>query len=209
MKFLLKRWDHLVLLIGWLALAVSMTGCGSFGGDSANHASTTTTDIPVEPVGPLRVEDQVSVIFSGVANAPDKYDGRVKEDGTISLSLIGDIQAKGLTPGQLEKAIRDAYLSKKYYKETLNVTVNSESRFYSVSGEVRNPSRQVHSGKITFVSAIASASGFTDFARKTKVQIIRSNGAIEYVNYEKALKDPSKDVQIYPGDRIIVIRRRL
>jgi protein involved in polysaccharide export with SLBB domain len=208
MKFLLKRLNHLFLLIGMLGATVLLSGCDTFsGGHSGNTAGVPQNDSKIEDVSPLRVDDAIIVTFSGVTSAPEKFDGRVKEDGTISLALIGNVEVKGLTPGQLEKAIREKYLEAKLFKNTLNVTVNAESRSFSISGEVRNPSRQVHSGKMTILSAIASAGGFTDFANKKKVQIIRVNGSSEFVNCTKALKNATLDVPIFPGDRIIVPRR--
>ena len=61
---------------------------------------------------------------------------------------------------------------------------------------------------MTVLKAIQSASDFTDFAKKKKVQLTRSNGRKkETINCEKARQDPKLDLPIYPGDNIYVPRR--
>ena len=206
MKFLLKRLKALLLLAGALGTAVFFVGCAS-PEKEINAALAADAGGALSDTGRLRVDDALSIAFSGVPIPPEKFDGRIKEDGTVRLSLIGDVMAKGKTTGELEKEIRQQYLTNNYYKPSLNVTVNAESRAFYVGGEVNNRSRQVHTGKITLMGAITAASGFTDFANKKKVLIIRVDGKKEYVNCVKALKDPKLDVEIYPGDRIWVPRR--
>ena len=203
MKFLHKQLNALLCLVGVLGGVVFFTGCAS--PEKEINAALAAGD-PGD-TGRLRVDDALSIVFSGVPMPPEKFDGRIKEDGTVRLSLIGDVVAKGKTTGELEKEIRQEYLTKGYYKATLNVTVNAESRAFIVLGEVYNRSRQVHTGKITVLGAIAAAGGFTDFANKKNVLIIRVDGKKEHVNCVKALKDTKLDIEVYPGDRIIVPRR--
>lgn len=159
----------------------------------------------IDPQGRLNVGDYVSVSFSGVTTPPEKFDGKIKEDGTISLPLIGSVSANGKTTGELEDLIRSRYVPK--YFNNLNVVVNSENRYYSVAGEVKMPSRQIYIGRTTVLSAVASAGGFTDFAAKHRVQLIRSDGKTLVVDCKKALKKPELDLEVYPLDRIWVPRR--
>lgn len=123
----------------------------------------------------------------------------------ISLPLIGSVKVLGMTTAELEKKLHDLYVPKYFIQ--LSVNVNSENRFVYVQGEVNNKSRQVYSGRITVLGAIAASGGFTDFAKKTKVRVIRGNGKIVYVNCDKALDNPTLDIEIFPGDKIIVPRR--
>lgn len=186
-----------------VCVLVALTGCGSM----KNSATKENTDQNTALMGSgrLQVEDSVTVVFSGSPNPPDKFEGRVKQDGMISLPFVGTVQVVGMTTAELEKKLHDLYVPK-FFRQ-LSVNVNSENRFVYVQGEVNNRSRQVYSGRITVLGAIAAAGGFTDFAKKSKVQIIRSNGKIVYVNCVKALDDPTLDLEIYPGDRIVVPRR--
>jgi len=56
------------------------------------------------------------------------------------------------------------------------------------------------------VRAISVAGGFTDFAKRTKVQLTH-NGKTQIINVDKAIRDPRLDVPVYPGDTIYVPRR--
>lgn len=191
-----------VVFLGFRLTAVWLLvmGCQT----PANKAARAGASVE-ESLGRLRPDDLVSVVFSGAPAPPDRFDGRVKEDGHISLPLVGIVLAAGKSTGELEKEIRDLYVPRFYVN--LNVNVNSENRYFFVDREVKKPDRIVHSGKITVLQAIASAGGFTDFANKKKVQLIRANGEIHRVNCIKAQANPELDLPVFPGDKIIVPRR--
>ena len=135
--------------------------------------------------------------------------GRIKEDGHISLAYItNDVVAVGKTTAQLEKAIQELYVPR--FFNHLTVNVNTENRWFFVDGEVRTPNRLIYSGKMTVLGAIASAGGFTDFANKRKVQLIRGkDGSTLTQDCFKAKKKSDLDLTVYPGDKIIVPRRRI
>jgi protein involved in polysaccharide export with SLBB domain len=133
---------------------------------------------------------------------PQKIDQTVREDGSISLILGQRAIAAGKTVVQLQNEIHDLYVPRYYTKLTVNI--RREFRFYFVGGEVKNPSKQAYTGDMTVIKAIQSAGDFTVFANKKKIQIIRTNGKQDKVNYYDAIKNPKLDLPIYPGDRIIV-----
>jgi protein involved in polysaccharide export with SLBB domain len=54
------------------------------------------------------------------------------------------------------------------------------------------------------LSAITAAGGFNNFAARTRVQLTRQDGKIFLLNCKKALKDPSLDLEVFPGDRVFV-----
>ena len=83
-------------------------------------------------------------------------------------------------------------------------TIYSDTRVYSVGGQVRSPGRQVYVGATTVTKAIQSAGDFTDFAAGNRVQLTRADGKIILVNSVKAARDPSLDPPVYPGDKIVV-----
>lgn len=97
----------------------------------------------------------------------------VRPDGKISLPLIGDIQAAGLTPNQLREAVVKRL---KEYQENAVVsvivqTINSYRIF--VVGEVRSAGTYVLKNRTTVLQAISLAGGFTQFASKNKIVLIR------------------------------------
>ncbi len=191
--------------IALLGILILPTGCAS-GGSGANkpgrigvlpnHGQTDTTYSP---------GDKVIIEFDN--GLPANWQQVVREDGSISLPLITDrvLIAAGKRKGELEEEIRKIYVPSILRRLTVNI--RSEERSYFVNGEVRTPGQKPHTGLITAVKAVAAAGGFTDFAKRTDVEIIRANGEVLHVNINQALKDPSLDVPVYPGDTVHVNRR--
>jgi polysaccharide export outer membrane protein len=175
-------------------------------------ASAGTTSSPPGTIGGpilsrsdiLSVGDSIKVIFSDLPTPMLPFEERVKEDGTITLLQNQTFKAVGKTRGDLEKEIRTRYVPDFY--RNLTVTIQPQERFYFVDGEVKEPNRQIYLGRMTVLKAIASCRGFTDFAKKTEVRIIRADGTTLIVNCKKALKDPRLDLEIFPGDTINVPR---
>ncbi len=153
----------------------------------------------------LHQGDQISVIFSGIEPAPQPHVERIKEDGTITLPLIGAVKAVDRSPGEVQKEIHDLYVPKYYVR--LTVTVTPADRYFFVSGEVKGPGRQVYAGETTVTKAIASAGDFTDWANKKKVKLTRADGTSITVNVLKANEDPTADPVVFPGDKIHVPRK--
>jgi protein involved in polysaccharide export with SLBB domain len=190
----------------WLAMggAVWM----AFGGVGCQTApDVSKLDLPggPDPSGHLQPNDPLAISFSGVTNPPDRFDGKIDELGYIHLAYLNPILATGKTTAELQKEIHDLYVPGIFVR--LSVNVDSPNRWFYVLGEVHSPSRQVHAGQMTILRAIATAGGFTDFARKTRVQLIRANNKTIVINCEKARDNPTLDLPVYPGDKIYVPRR--
>ncbi len=152
--------------------------------------------------------DTVNIVFSDLPSPQPPFEGQVKGDGTITLFLNQTFTVAGKTRGQLEKEIRAAYVPKFFKYMTVTIKPKDATQFYYVGGEVRAPGRQVYIGKMTVTKAIQSCGDFTDFAKKSKVQLTRAGGKrTEVIDGVKALRDPNLDVEIYPGDKIHVPRR--
>jgi len=171
------------------------------------------TTSSVSPDGPgrapsvdLRPGDLVVVTFSGVEPLIPPHEEKIKDDGTVTLALIGSVKAEGKTPGQLQKDIRALYVPK-YYTESLNVTVRSQDRYFYVGGEVKANNRYPWVEGMTVVKAIQNAGGFTEWARTSRVRVTRQDGKTFTVNYDKALENSKFDAPIYPDDSINVPRR--
>ena len=153
----------------------------------------------------FHVGETLTVIFSGTPTPLDSHEETVREDGNITLSLIGSIRAVGKTAGELQDEIHDRYVPQ--YFTRLTVTVKPGDLVYYVRGEVKGAGRQLYVGEITVSKAIASAGDFTDFANHNNVLIIRANGERLTVDCDAALHDSSKDPKIFPGDQIVISRR--
>jgi protein involved in polysaccharide export with SLBB domain len=170
-------------------------------------APATTGSSFVSQPSVFHVGDSLTVVYTDTPQPTPMFQGKVKDDGTITLLLNHKFMAAGKTPGQLEEEIR-AYYVPNYFKY-LTATVNQveSTQWYYVYGEVRIPNRQIHNHSLRLLQAITSAGGFTDFAKRTKVKVTRVDGRSLEVNCNKAQSDPRLDVEIYPGDTIYVPRK--
>jgi len=62
-------------------------------------------------------------------------------------------------------------------------------------------------GRMTVLRAIDTAGGFTDFAQRKKIEVRRASGQKLTVNWYDAVKNPSKDPEVFPNDQIIVHKK--
>ena len=210
-KDLMLRAKTIMTWSSLLITAVFLTGCVSNSNGSlqppasqkvSNKDQTSAiSEVPSSDL--LEPGNPVTISFSGLSTVPLPFTCRIREDGTITPPYLNkQIKAAGKTIGALEQELEKEYVPKIY--RTINVTIRTAERFYFVGGEVRQPSRQPYIGRITVSQAIQSAGDFTDFADQRKVRVFRSNNKVEIVDCKAALEDPTKDVLIYPGDRIVV-----
>ncbi len=155
----------------------------------------------------LRVGDSLTITFTDTPTLIPAFEGKIREDGTITLTLNQTFKAAGKTPGALEREIRACYVPNYYKYMTVTVSQMESTRWYYVDGEVKVPAREIYNSRITVLQAIASAGGFTDFAKKTKVTLTRVDGRTQIENCVKALNNPSLDLEVYPGDKVHVPRK--
>ena len=201
--------------VGLVVAGVMLTGCYSSANDpifsdnplssEAPGAGATTGPAGSEAVARFHVGDTVTVTLTGLPEQIEPHQEPIKEDGTITMPSIGRIQAAGRTAGELQNEIHDLYVPK-YYRH-LTVTVNTGDRVYYVTGEVRQPGRQIYAGQMTVTKAITTVGGFTDFANHKKVWLVRASGQRLKVNCDKAFQDPTLDPMVYPNDQVQVLRR--
>jgi polysaccharide export outer membrane protein len=155
----------------------------------------------------LHINDVVMITFTDVPTLMMPIDQRIRDDGKVLLLQNQTFVFAGKKIGDLEQEIRAAYVPKYFKTMTVSVQKKPDTQFYFVGGEVKASGRQVYITSITVLGAIKSAGDFTDFARKTKIQLRRANGHILYVNGKAALKDPKLDLEVYPGDNVTVPRK--
>jgi polysaccharide export outer membrane protein len=132
----------------------------------------------------------------------------VRPDGMISMPLLGDVQAAGLTPLQLADQIANKL---KKYMQDPNVSVvmsQINSKKVYLIGEVTRPNPIDMTPGMTLLEAISSAGGLTVYANPKKIYILRTEGDKHLkvaVFYKAALKgDSSFNIILKPGDTIVV-----
>jgi protein involved in polysaccharide export with SLBB domain len=209
-----KKWaDRWVQWCGALGVLLLLVGCqsnspnGDFSKMGAAGGAADGTNSVATPMDLISVGDTLMISFADLPIVTLPEEQRVKEDGSISLMQNQNFEAKGKTRGQLEREIRERYVPRFFKNMTVSVRHKQDTQFYFVDGEVKMANRQVYISRTTVLKAIASAGGFTDFAKKTKVKLTRVDGRIYVINCNKALSDPRLDLEVYPGDRIMVPRR--
>jgi polysaccharide export outer membrane protein len=155
-------------------------------------------------VAVFRVGDTVMVTFSGGPDQIPDHEEGIKEDGNITLDLIGKIYAKGKTAGELQDEIQTNYVPKFYRRLTVTVR-SSADRVYYIGGQINHPGTQPYIGDTTVSKAIQAAGDFNDFASHTVI-LTHAGGKPIKVNVENVKAGKEVDPPVYPGDQIDVPR---
>ena len=134
----------------------------------------------------------------------------VSSDGSISMPLIGDVRADGVTKDQLAKAIADklaaSVLNTPPALDEISITVvRNNSKKYYVLGGVARPGEFPLNGQTTVLDALSLALPFHDFANPTKIYVLRNGKQLKF-NYKEVIKGKKmeQNYQLQSGDRIVV-----
>ncbi|MCA9500059.1 MAG: polysaccharide biosynthesis/export family protein [Nitrospira sp.] len=198
-----KVW-HVVAAMGVVALSLFSAGC-------------LKPDVMVSPGQPeegffLGPEDVIDVV---VWKNPDlSKEVVIRPDGKISLPLIGDIPAQGRTADQLAKDLAERF---KAFKENPSVSVNVvsvNSYFVFMVGEVNKPGKLQLKSYTTILQALSLAEGFTQFASRNDLRVVRSmvdeNGKMKELRiplrYDDLISEEGGvyNITLKTGDTVIV-----
>jgi len=187
-----------------LAVLVCASACSWVHGEETAPRSVTAVHDEYQ-VGP---DDVLSIVVwkqpdISVAQIP------VRPDGRLSLPLVGEIQVRGLTTRQIKEVVTERL--KEYVTEP-NVTVIVLQVHYPVAyliGEVNRPGPVPIRQDTTVLQLISMAGGFTNFADRDNVKILRREGGKDYrlkFDYPAVVKGkhPEQNLVVRPGDVILV-----
>jgi polysaccharide export outer membrane protein len=162
-----------------------------------------TSSVPAGYV--IGVDDVLSIVYW--RDKDMTTDVVVRPDGMISLPLLNDIMAAGLTP----TALRDRLMAEsKLFVKDPNVTVvvrQINSRKVFITGEVAKPGPYQVTSPITVIDLIAMAGGLTQYAHRKKIIILvndRGKRTTRKFNYNDIGKNPSQNIELKPGDTVVV-----
>jgi polysaccharide biosynthesis/export protein len=134
----------------------------------------------------------------------------VRSDGRISLPLVGEVQAAGRTPLQLEQDIASRLRNYIAAPEVTVMVQEIHSEKFNILGQVAKPGSYSLEVATTVLDAIAAAGGFRDFANQKGIYILRQNSGggesrIAF-NYKKVIKgkNPQQNIKLEPRDTIVV-----
>lgn len=209
MKIAAKNWLAMVGLLALLAVGISASGENKRSGRTApgSDVATTTEASGAGEAFVIGPEDVLQISVWKETELSEQVP--VRSDGKISLALLNDVQAAGLTPMQLAEAITEKL--KKYISDPqVSVVVRQiNSRKYYVLGEVKKPGVFPLSATMTVLQALSAANGFNDFADTTKIYVLRQeNGKpVKYsFNYKQVIKGEAiqQNRLLQPNDTIVV-----
>lgn len=194
-------------------------------------AQSTTPPPPASRTGPVGTSgaSPAAVISAGASTANDyrlaagdklrievykdaqlSQSLQVRPDGKVTLPLIGDVPAAGRTAVELRDAIVGAL--KEYITNPVVtvIVVEASPQVVYITGEVNKPGAlPLMNGRMSVLQALAMAGGFTDFANKKDVRILRKGAAgmqtLKF-NYKDAIDDGNarEPLQLQAGDTVIV-----
>ncbi|MCU1337178.1 MAG: polysaccharide export protein [Bryobacterales bacterium] len=175
----------------------------------APRVTTAGTDSTVQPVDPktyligpedvLRIEVFRDQDFSRPVN--------VRPDGKITLPLIGDLQAEGLTPERLNAQIKEALSQYMNSPEVSTSVLAVNSKAFTVTGRVNRVGRWPLVTPLRVFDAIGLAGGFQEFANEKNIQIIRGAQRLtfNYRDYVKGKKEAlDQNIWLQNGDTVVV-----
>jgi polysaccharide export outer membrane protein len=131
---------------------------------------------------------------------------QIRPDGKITLPLVGDVPAAGRTSLELRDAIASSLTEYMKSPTVTVIVVETTPQVVYVTGEVAKPGAlTLSAGKLSVLQAIAMAGGFTDFANRKDITILRGTQKIKF-NYKDALSDDNKrePPQLQPGDTVVI-----
>ncbi len=134
----------------------------------------------------------------------------VRSDGKISLPLVGELQASGQTPRQLEQEITKKLQSYISEPEVTVIVTDSKSQKINIMGMVSKPGAYLLTSSTTVLDAIAMAGGFKDFAKQKSIYVLRqgTDGAEKRIpfNYKEVIKGKNSDqnIRLQAGDTLVV-----
>lgn len=134
----------------------------------------------------------------------------VRSDGRISLPLVGEVQASGQTPRQLQEAIAKKLQSYISEPDVAVIVQEVRSHRFNVLGQVNHPGTFLLTNTTTVLDGIAVAGGFKDFAKQKSIYVLRqnSNGSQSRLpfNYKDVVKGKhiEQNIKLEARDTIVV-----
>lgn len=179
----IRRVSHFLLAAGLACLAAGPVGCRSAAPKVLDPGLYEEPDDRVE----LAPGDEIEVKF--FYSSPLNDIQKIRADGNISLQLVGEIKAAGLTPAELEKDLTARYV-KLVEKPDLAVILRTQnSRVVYVGGAVKEPGQIEMIPRFTILQAVMKAGGFdTEYAEVRRVVVIRQLDG-KYVGYPLDLEN--------------------
>lgn len=198
-----RRWIAIFLSLPGLIIAAEPAASGAHV-PARPIATVVASENPSYIIGPGDVL-QIDVWKEPDASAPAAL---VRSDGIVSLPLIKEVKASGLSPLQLQQEIT-ARLSKLVRDPDVTVIVKEirSQKIYMI-GAVRKEGPIAFGAPITLLQAVAEAGGLTEFAKRKKIYVLRKENSKEVrirCDYSAMLRgEAANNMVLKPGDTVVV-----
>src|SRR5579859_3272597 len=213
----LRKWLHVAAAICLVSFSVSAQALGQARkdiksdsahvlatGEASSQPSTPTTTDPNYCIGP---EDILTI---DVWKEPEiSRTVPVRRDGKISLPLLDDVQAAGLTPTQLSAEIVEKLQATVVHPQVTVIVAQMSSQRIYILGQVNRGGAYPLVPEMTAMQALSIAGGFTPFANVKKIYVMRAeNGAdkVFRINYKEVIRGrkAEQNIHLKAGDTIVV-----
>ena len=192
-----------------VSLLLASNAAAQARGSASNAAEAQSSSIALPSDYVIGVEDRLGIVFWREQDKALSTDVVVRPDGKISVPMLNDLPAAGLTPEQLADAVQQA--ASKYIRDAAATVIVREihSRKVFVIGEVTKPGAVDLGGEMNVMQALASAGGFLEHAKKSDVVIVRKANDREQrfkFNYKDVVKGKNveQNIRLLPGDTVLV-----
>jgi polysaccharide export outer membrane protein len=178
------------------------TGPNASRGAAPSAAVASSTDPDQYRIGP---EDTLEI--SVWKNQDLSRTVVVRPDGRISLPLLNDLQAAGLTPLQLRDVLIKGYSAYQPEPEVAVIVHEIHSIKISIVGGVKTPGRYELKSQATVLEGLALAGGFTDFAKRDQIVVLRRGPRTTLripFNYSRAANSEEENFFLQANDIIVV-----
>jgi polysaccharide export outer membrane protein len=200
-------------VVAVLASAAVLAGLAVLAGAGCDGVRSDPLPPPVtaDPVETYRIVPGDRLVIDGGKHPEvSKEIAYVDQQGSISMLYIGKVMAAGKTKSELEKEIDARYRSTGQFTDS-QVSITVATLFYFVDGEVAKVGRRQYIRQITLYQAIVEAGGFTNFANRDKVRVLRTHpdgtSSVYVINVARIMVGKDADTfVVLPEDRIIVPR---
>jgi protein involved in polysaccharide export with SLBB domain len=197
----------------WVCLLILISGCHDFSQVPVASPTREAAMFQADPEETYRIGPGDGLVINSYLEPSLKQPLIVQPDGKISLLLVGDITAAGKTTGELRRELSAAY-TQLIPRADIAVTVTEvANQAVYVGGEVRQPSMQPARGKVTLLSAIIAAGGFTPGANRGQVLILRadSSGRVRAVqhNVDAMLSNQAEEIYLRRHDVVYVPKTQI
>jgi polysaccharide export outer membrane protein len=197
-----------LLCAALLALSAGAIGCAT-GNSLPRHAMLASAQEALPGQDDYKIGPEDMLEISVWKNSDISRTVVVRPDGMISLPLLSDIQAAGLSPMQLREVLSRRLKEYMPAPEVSVIVVEPRSSRVLITGEIQRPGHLELRRPTTVLEALFLAGGLTDFASPKRIAVLRQNGKSAQripFNHKKAMSagGEAENFLLQPGDIIVV-----